>query len=194
MVRAPCNANSVAAGCQGWKCLTVDVSPGRRPALCARANSGSAATMRCRLAPSCRCRPAGGRPNRRKLLDDVGPACRSVSAAPISRSRCDVTSLQSPGGAFGDSLLRPFGGLALDATRSCVSAQSNRSLEPDAVRASRRSPEMSCGGRGWVRTNDFCREGSAAEYPDQTASYELLRPSPNQRQRVVDRQSAPPES
>jgi hypothetical protein len=35
---------------------------------------------------------------------------------------------------------------------------------------------------------------SAAQHPDWTASYELLRPYPNQRQRVVDRQSAPPES
>jgi len=35
---------------------------------------------------------------------------------------------------------------------------------------------------------------AAAEHPDWSATYELLRPYPNQRQRVVYRRSAPPAS
>jgi len=35
---------------------------------------------------------------------------------------------------------------------------------------------------------------SAAEHPGRAATYQLHRPYPNQRQRVVDRRSTPPES
>jgi hypothetical protein len=35
---------------------------------------------------------------------------------------------------------------------------------------------------------------TAAEHPDWTAAYQLLRPHPNQRQRVVYRRTAPPAS
>jgi hypothetical protein len=51
------------------------------------------------------------------------------------------------------------------------------------------------GGRGQWFLGPWDLEGhTAAEHPGWTATYELLRPYPNQRQRVVYRRSSPPAS
>jgi hypothetical protein len=51
-------------------------------------------------------------------------------------------------------------------------------------------PIKGCGR--WVLGPWDLEGHTAAEHPDWTATYELLRPYPNQRMRVGDRRSAPP--